>query len=87
MVILLFVVDSRCGPDDWRAAHFFGAIIQDNAQKTVSGSDLAEKAGDAVISVVRSIELVNATVAEVAMSTREQSHRIDQIGQAVVQLN
>lgn len=70
-----------------QAAQEIKAIIQDNTQKMESGSELAQKAGDAVKSVVGSIERVNATVSEVAMSTREQAEGIDQIGQAVVQLD
>jgi methyl-accepting chemotaxis protein len=70
-----------------QAAQEIKTIIQDNTQKMQSGSELAHKAGDAVKSVVGSIERVNATVSEVAMSTREQAEGIDQIGQAVVQLD
>lgn len=70
-----------------QAAQEIKSIIQLNAERMTSGAELAEQAGGAVSAVVGAIERVNATVADVAMSTREQSSGIDQIGQAVMQLD
>ncbi len=70
-----------------QAAQEIKTIIQDNTTKMEAGSELAAKAGEAVKLVVSSIERVNVTVSEVAVSTREQSEGINQIGQAVVQLD
>ncbi len=70
-----------------QAAQEIKGIIQTNVEKMSSGATLAEKAGDAVTSVVTAIERVNTTVADVAVATQEQSDGIDQIGQAVMQLD
>ena len=69
------------------AAQEIKGIIQNNVQKMAQGSTLAEKAGGAVGSVVEAIGRVNTTVGDVAVATREQSDGIDQIGQAVMQLD
>jgi methyl-accepting chemotaxis protein len=70
-----------------QAAREIKGILQTNVEKMSQGSELAEKAGGAVVSVVTAIDRVNTTVAEVAMATKEQSEGIDQIGQSVVQLD
>ena len=69
------------------AAQEIKTIIQTNTEKMDAGTELAEKAGTAVQEVVTSIERVNATAADVAVASREQSDGIDQISQAVMQLD
>ena len=59
----------------------------DEHRKDGCGHRAGRKAGTAVQEVVTSIERVNATAADVAVASREQSDGIDQISQAVMQLD
>ncbi len=65
------------------AAQEIKTIIQENVAKMDNGNQVAAKAGDSVGTVVGSIEKVNQTVAEVALSTKEQSSGIGQVGEAI----
>jgi methyl-accepting chemotaxis protein len=69
------------------AAQEIKTIIQTNTDKMNAGNELALKAGESVKRVVDAIEHVSQTVAEVTVSTREQTEGIEQIGQAVNQLD
>ena len=69
------------------AAQEIKAIIQDNVGKISNGNDLASQAGNAVATVVESIQKVNISMSEVALATREQSEGIAQVGQAVAQID
>lgn len=69
------------------AAQEIKGIIEDNVSKMDAGNVQAEQAGAAVMDVVRSIEHVTMTIAEVDNASKEQSMGIGQVGEAVGQLD
>jgi len=69
------------------AAQEIKGIIEENVSKMDAGNVQAEQAGAAVMDVVRSIENVTLTIAEVDNASKEQSMGIGQVGEAVGQLD
>jgi methyl-accepting chemotaxis protein len=69
------------------AAREIKSIITDNTEKMDNGNQMAKRAGDAVASVVQSIQKIKTTVAEVAHATQEQATGIQQVGHAVSNLD
>jgi methyl-accepting chemotaxis protein len=62
-------------------------LINDSADKIVSGTRLAKEAGDSMQSMVDSVQRVAGIVVEIAAATREQSLGIEQVNQAIVQMD
>ncbi|MFY7904763.1 MAG: methyl-accepting chemotaxis protein [Burkholderiaceae bacterium] len=69
------------------AAQEIKGIIEENVSKMDAGNVQAEQAGAAVMDVVRSIDNVTLTIAEVDNASKEQSTGIGQVGEAVGQLD
>jgi methyl-accepting chemotaxis protein len=69
------------------AAQEIKGIIEENVSKMDAGNVQAEQAGAAVMDVVRSIDNVTLTIAEVDNASKEQSMGIGQVGEAVGQLD
>ncbi len=69
------------------AAREIKTIIQDNLEKMDAGNAVAMQAGQAVTSVVQAIQRVKQSVADVTVANGEQKTGIQQVGQAVSQLD
>jgi methyl-accepting chemotaxis protein len=62
-------------------------LINDSAEKVVSGSHLVKEAGDSMQSVVESVQRVSGIVVEIAEASREQSLGIEQVNQAIAAMD
>lgn len=69
------------------AAKEIKALIEDSVGKVDSGSALVNKAGETMGEVVVSIKQVMDLMGEVTAASREQSAGIDQVNQAVTQMD
>ncbi|WP_138514741.1 methyl-accepting chemotaxis protein [Rhodoferax bucti] len=69
------------------AAREIKTIIQDNVEKMDQGNDVARQAGQAVSQVVASIQQVRQSVSDVTLANGEQKTGIQQVGEAVAQLD
>ena len=63
------------------------ALISESVSQIEGGSDLVERAGDAMKKVSASISRVAQMMAEISASSLEQSTGIEQVNQAVVQMD
>jgi methyl-accepting chemotaxis protein len=70
-----------------QAAKEIKALIADSVEKVDGGAKLAQQAGSAMDQVVASFHQVNALVTEIAGASREQSSGIEQVTQAVAQMD
>lgn len=69
------------------AAKEIKELINDSVEKVDAGSHLVHQAGDTMNEVVESVKRVSDIVAEITAASSEQSTGIDQINQAVMQMD
>ena len=69
------------------AAQEIKELIEDSVQKVEVGSTLVEQAGSTMTDVVASIRRVNDIMAEITAASREQSDGIEQVNQAIMQMD
>lgn len=69
------------------AAKEIKALIDDSVDKVGSGSKLVEQAGATMSEMVESVRRVTAIMADIATASREQSAGIEQINQAVIEMD
>ena len=69
------------------AAREIKMLIDDSVGKVDQGSKLVEQAGSTMTEVVTSIKHVHSIMAEITEASREQSDGIEQVNQAVVQMD
>jgi methyl-accepting chemotaxis protein len=69
------------------AAKEIKALINDSAEKVRCGSELVNQSGKALAEIVESVKKVTDIVAEIAAASHEQSAGIDQVNNAVMQMD
>jgi methyl-accepting chemotaxis protein-1 (serine sensor receptor) len=69
------------------AAKEIKALINDSAEKVRTGSELVDQSGKALADIVDSVKKVTDIVAEIAAASQEQSAGIDQVNNAVSQMD
>jgi len=69
------------------AAKEIKSLIQDSVGKVQDGTKLVDESGRTLAGIVTAIKKVNDIVAEIAVSTREQSAGIVQVNKAVMQMD
>ncbi|MCI1016131.1 MCP four helix bundle domain-containing protein [Herbaspirillum sp. C7C2] len=69
------------------AAKEIKALIDDSVARVDNGSRLVEQAGSTMSEVVASVRRVTDVVAEISAASHEQSDGIEQINQAIVQMD
>ncbi|MBS1186875.1 MAG: methyl-accepting chemotaxis protein [Burkholderiaceae bacterium] len=69
------------------AAREIKTLIDDSVEKVDTGSKLVEQAGATMEEVVASIKQVNDIMGEITAASREQSEGIEQVNQAVSQMD
>ena len=69
------------------AAKEIKALISDSATKVDAGSRLVGTAGQTMEEIVRSVKRVTDIMAEISAASREQSHGIEQVNTAIVQMD
>ena len=69
------------------AAREIKGLIEDSVEKVRNGSELVNKSGDTLDTIVTSVKRVTDIVAEIAAASREQTTGIEQINRAVTQLD
>lgn len=62
-------------------------LINDSVAKVEDGTQLVGKSGDTLADIVKSVQEVGTLIADVASSAEEQSSGIDQVNQAVSQMD
>ncbi len=68
------------------AAEEIKRLIQDSAAKIDNGTALVGQSGRSLEQIVQAVEEVSRLISEIASASREQSIGIDQVNQAVVQM-
>jgi methyl-accepting chemotaxis protein len=69
------------------AAKEIKALIGDSVEKVAVGSKLVEQAGTTMNEVVESIKRVTDIMAEITVSSQEQSRGIEQVNQAIMEMD
>ncbi|NQE48160.1 methyl-accepting chemotaxis protein [Herbaspirillum rubrisubalbicans] len=69
------------------AAKEIKELINDSVNQVSSGTELVAQAGNTMDQVVTSIEQVGHIVGEISAATREQSDGIEQVNQAIMQMD
>jgi uncharacterized membrane protein len=69
------------------AAKEIKVLIDDSVQKIQLGTNLVEQAGTTMSTLVGDVHQVTQIVGEIAVASREQSEGIDQVNQAVAQMD
>jgi methyl-accepting chemotaxis protein len=69
------------------AAKEIKALIGDTVTKVADGSHLVEQAGDTMAELVSSVQRVTDILSDIAAASREQSSGIDQVNQAIAQMD
>ncbi len=69
------------------AAKEIKGLIQDSVGKVEAGSELVNKSGATLQEIVSSVKRVTDIIAEIAAASREQSTGIEQVNQAVTQMD
>jgi methyl-accepting chemotaxis protein len=69
------------------AAREIKGLIDDSVEKVGEGGKLVDQAGQTMEEIVRSIERVTGIMGEIADASREQTLGIDQINQAIAQMD
>ncbi|MBR7784022.1 methyl-accepting chemotaxis protein [Undibacterium sp. LFS511W] len=69
------------------AAREIKKLIEDSVSKVVTGTELADQAGTTMTEVVSSIQKVTGIMSEIMTATQEQRSGIEQINEAIVQLD
>lgn len=69
------------------AAKEIKALIDESVQRVEAGSFRVRDAGATMAEILQSVRQVNSIMAEIATASEEQSVGIDQVGQAIVQMD
>jgi len=69
------------------AAKEIKALIQDSLRKVEKGSELVNRSGETLLSIVGSVKKVTDIVGEIAAAAEEQSIGVDQVNTAVTQID
>ncbi|MTV36236.1 methyl-accepting chemotaxis protein [Duganella radicis] len=69
------------------AAREIKALIDDSVSKVDSGTQLVDHAGSTMKEVVDSVSRVSALISDIAAASREQSSGIEQVNQAIVEMD
>jgi methyl-accepting chemotaxis protein len=69
------------------AAKEIKLLIDDSVDQIHRGTDLVERAGTTIRSLVGNVQNVTQLVADIAVAGREQSQGIDQVNQAIAQMD
>ncbi|WP_339936520.1 methyl-accepting chemotaxis protein [Undibacterium luofuense] len=69
------------------AAREIKKLIEDSVGKVVAGTQLADQAGTTMTEIVSSIQKVTGIMSEIMTATQEQRSGIEQINEAIVQLD
>ena len=69
------------------AAKEIKALIEDSVTKVGAGSKLVEQSGETLNEIVVSVKKVSDVVADIAAASHEQSSGIEQVNQAIVQMD
>jgi len=69
------------------AAKEIKGLISDSVQNVDAGAKLADEAGTTITDVVKSVKKVSGAIAEIAAATGEQSTGINQVNEAVTELD
>ncbi len=69
------------------AAKEIKLLITESVDRVSSGTQLADKAGSTMGEVVESVRRVTDLMAEISAASKEQSHGVAQVGQAVTQMD
>ena len=69
------------------AAKEIKALIEDSVNKVEAGGKLVNQAGDTMDDVVTSFQLVTDIVGEIASASREQTTGIEQVNEAIAQMD
>jgi methyl-accepting chemotaxis protein len=69
------------------AAKEIKSLIHDSVKKVETGSDLANKSGEALEEIVTSVKRVTGLMGEIASASAEQSIGLDQVNKAVAQMD
>jgi len=69
------------------AAKEIKTLINDSVEKVAAGTDLADKAGKTMDEVVNSVKRVTDIMAEISAASVEQSSGIEQVNQAITQMD
>ena len=69
------------------AAKEIKGLIQDSVAKVEAGSELVNKSGETLKEIVGSVKRVTDIIAEIAAASQEQTTGIDQVNQAVTQMD
>ena len=69
------------------AAKEIKTLIEDSVNKVKDGTELVNRSGDTLISIIRSIKEVADIVDEINAASQEQSAGIDQVNNAVAQMD
>jgi len=69
------------------AAKEIKALIQDSLRKVERGSELVNRSGETLLSIVGSVKKVTDIVGEIAAAAEEQSTGVDQVNTAITQID
>jgi methyl-accepting chemotaxis protein len=69
------------------AAKEIKGLISDSVQNVDAGAELVDEAGRTITDVVKSVKRVSGAIAEIAAATGEQSTGINQVNEAVTELD
>ena len=69
------------------AAHEIKGLIGDSVGKVQAGSELVASAGSTMREIVASVEKVTGIMAEISAASHEQSEGIEQVNQAITQMD
>jgi methyl-accepting chemotaxis protein len=70
-----------------QAAKETAALIEGSAEKTATGSEIANQTAESLIEIVESINQVSSLVTEIASASNEQAHGISQITTGLGQID
>ncbi|KFC07231.1 methyl-accepting chemotaxis protein I [Trabulsiella guamensis ATCC 49490] len=70
-----------------QAAKEIKGLIEDSVERVSTGSSLVHEAGETMAEIVTSVTRVNDIMAEIASASDEQSRGIDQVGQAIAEMD
>ncbi|MCM5704849.1 methyl-accepting chemotaxis protein [Larsenimonas salina] len=69
------------------AAREIKALVDDSVSKVANGAELVDRSGQTLGDIVESINKMTGIVAEIAAASREQSTGIEQVNQAISQMD
>jgi methyl-accepting chemotaxis protein-1 (serine sensor receptor) len=70
-----------------QAAKEIKGLIENSVERVSTGSTLVHEAGETMAEIVNSVTRVNDIMAEIASASDEQSRGIDQVGQAIAEMD